>query len=189
MTTPSAHDNAALTRNTPGQATSDHADSGAPLPHPAIPDIPRRPPALHWLFVPATFTCYGYVWAFLIMRDVNRLGGERPIPVRGLIALFCPLYLLYLGALGLGIFWVRQSTESRIDLLPGWLLPTGLVLGLLSLATVCYGLVRAARQLHALGLKSAPGATLTVTTTILYMLSLPLLQDRLNKISKSLSEG
>lgn len=148
------------------------------------PLIPTRSPVLHWLLTVFTGGIYAYVWIYRMMGDVNRLCHEERIPVKKLVRGFVPLAAIY--PLGF-VFAVLQPPEA----------PTAaqlLHLALFAVATVLaylifYSLVRISAELRTLGLKSAPSALVVIVTTLFYLISLPILQDRLNKISIALREG
>jgi hypothetical protein len=147
----------------------------------------RVHPFLGWLLVILTLGFHGFVWAFMLMRDANRLRGEPSIPVKALVKAFLAFTALYLAAFFAENTFIDTSIQAHDYHFPIILLIAVVIAGTGMLAIVCTGLVRVAGILRETGMKRLPAPIFIVILTCASMLALPLLQQLMTKAERSSS--
>jgi hypothetical protein len=138
----------------------------------------KRNPLLHWLLVLLTFGQYAYVWTLLMASDVNRIAQMEKIKVRkhaygfGLIWFFYCIGFIYIQA----IFPKAREEPHYFHTVFFSVFALAIVLTIYFF----WLLFKIASELKAMDFKRVPGKFKIFIFTCLYMISLPLLQRRIN---------
>ena len=130
----------------------------------------KRDPFQHWLLTFVTLGQYGIVWAFLMVRDVNRLRGTKRLNLPAQVISFTIAYVGYLIGIVL-------SAGPRANMLYGWML--ALAFGLV--VYMAWLLAFLARELREWNASDRPDTAMVLFLTGLCAGGFPLLQGHLNR--------
>ncbi|QYY36128.1 hypothetical protein [Ruficoccus sp. ZRK36] len=141
----------------------------------------RHHPFINWLIVILTLGCHGFIWAFMLMKDANRLNGGPRIPLKLLVWTFLACTAVCLSAFFTEKIFIKDEIAGGQEHFSLILLVVAVITGTAMLFIVCYGLVGVTKTLRAHGIKPLPAPIVTVILTCAYMVSLPLLQHQLRR--------
>lgn len=151
--------------------------------------IKRRNPFIHWAIIIISFGQYAFFWPFLMARDINRISKKEVIPWPQIARRFVIVYCLYMTGFvsSIFIFLSRLFPQSHF-------IPTTLYWALFPLAIylmiVFFKMLFSIRQqLLNLNKTTPPSSSLLIITTLVYMISVPLLQSSLNKTIDAYHSG
>lgn len=132
-----------------------------------------RTAGLHWAVAVLTFWIYGFIWLFLLVKDINRLKGKRCIGIGVNATILCSL---------LGLFCFLLANLDYIQGDP--MLTTMYFLSLLAvpgfLGIIVVRMAMALRTEEGVWLPSIP---VVFGLSVFWMMSLPLIQWNVNKLN------
>lgn len=140
----------------------------------------KRDPSLHWWLTALTLGQYGFLWGFRLAHDANELAGGSALDVKKHARVFRIGYTVYIVS---GIILVAAASWLDADPTP---LGDSVFWYLYALAMGLTGyflwiLVRVAQILRSVSGSNIPWSGTVVLLFFLGAISLPMLQDHLNK--------
>jgi hypothetical protein len=146
----------------------------------------RRNAVLNYVLALFTGGQFGLAWLFLMASDIN---GERPgfVPrLRAFTIAFALLYIIYMLSGAYNMYLIGTATAETYEIHSARIIPmTPLFLIGIGLVTYAiYLLLRIGAFLREKGAR-VPSNTVLVLLFFVYLISLPLLQNRLNKLHET----
>jgi hypothetical protein len=143
----------------------------------------RRSAVLNYVFALLTGGQYGLAWLFLMASDINRQRPDYVPRLRAFAVAFAVLYVVYLALVAYNMFLIGTATAETYQANSARAVPAVLLLAM-AIALIAYALfllIRVGAFVREKGAQ-APGNVVLVLLFFLYLISLPLLQSRLNSL-------
>ena len=144
----------------------------------------KRNPLIHWLLTVLTGSVYGIFWIYKMAIDANSIAGEEKIKIKKNVCITVILFVVYLILFTLNFqtflknFELAQAGSSPegpgLIFLINWLVGLAWLIHLVSLLIRTANIARTKIQI--------PSSAVLALLTFIYMITLPLLQSKLNKI-------
>lgn len=145
----------------------------------------RRNPVLNYLLTLVTGGQFGVVWLFLMAFDADK-EEKGFVPRLALFALlYAVLYAVYLSLVGYNMYQIGTATVETYPSHSERIVPIGplLLIAVALLAYPLYLLVKVAGFVRQRG-RRTPSTTVLLLLSLVYFMSLPMLQNRLNALSE-----
>jgi len=144
-------------------------------------EVKKRNPFLHLMIVVLTFGQYGFLWPFLMARDINRIQGKKKIEIKKNGLIFGTLYSVYLvGYIFLIVSFLTRSGPT-VSVTKDIIFFSVFIIGITLMILFLRLLLKIGKEIRELTNSENPGGALIVLTTLFYLVSLPVLQSCLNK--------
>lgn len=143
----------------------------------------RRSSVLRYILTLATGGQFAFAWLFLMAFDVNQAKRNYVPWLTAVTIGFVVLYVVYLSLVGYNMYQISRATAEtyssvHAQTIPMWPL---FLMATLLLACSVYLLVKIASFLRQSGV-ATPRNGVLVLLFFLYLISLPMLQNRLNNL-------
>lgn len=130
---------------------------------------------------------YAFVWAYRIASDANLIAGSKRIEIRKNVIATIVLMTSYLAIFVYGVVSFQKAMEKfkagEADPPPmSPLLFIGFIIGLALLYQLISIIIKSAQTIKESKGVDVPGSAALAILTVVYCLSLPILQRKLNKI-------
>ncbi len=144
-----------------------------------VMQLKKKNPILHWVIMMITFGQYAFIWAFLMARDVNELQGEEKIEIKKNAKIFVLLWSIYF------IVFVYLNLRYLTGIIPPAPLFFGeFTLGVVLLIFFIRVVLKVGSELRKMKEENIPSTENLIFLSLIYMISLPILQSKINKILK-----
>ncbi len=146
--------------------------------------INKRTSWLHWIIVLASLGQYAFLWAYLLFRDVSRLNGQPKEKTAKHGRNMAILYAIYIcGFLTLQIGFMSEGSFQG-TMKATYLFPLELAIGLTLFVYFLFLISRTSTMLQLVSNEEVPSSLVMTLCTFVYVISLPILQGKLNKTIK-----
>jgi hypothetical protein len=150
----------------------------------------KRNPLIHWLLTVFTGSVYGIFWIYKMAIDANVIAGSERIKIKKNVCITIILFVTYLVLFSI----TMQQTLKGFDIAQAggtpeapsliffvnWLVGLAWLIHLVSLLIRTANIARTKIQI--------PSSAVLALLTFIYMIALPLLQSKMNKIEHIQSE-
>lgn len=147
----------------------------------------NRNTSLYYLTTLITGGQFSFVWLFLMASDANSMAKNHIPRLKPFVVGFSALYVTYLVLVGYTIAQFASRPEPNIApavVTSGYYFTALLLMALTIMALTWFLILRVARFVRNKG-QRVPGAAALLLLSLFFLVSLPLLQSRLNVISKA----
>jgi glucan phosphoethanolaminetransferase (alkaline phosphatase superfamily) len=143
----------------------------------------RRSASFNYILTLLTGGQFGLAWLFLMASDINKEQPSFVPKLRAFTVAFAALYVIYALSVGYNMYQIGTATAETYPLHSARTIPMAplffIAIGLMAYAI--YLLVKIGAFVRARG-ASAPSNAVLVLLFFAYLISLPLLQNRLNAL-------
>lgn len=149
----------------------------------------KRNPIIFWLIAIFTGGLFGFIWTYLMASNSNALAGEERIKIKKNVIITVGLFAVYLVLFAFNLlefeknFEIAQAGETPD--MPGAAFFLNFFIGLVMMGHLVSVLLRIANIARTK--VDVPNSAVLVVLTLIYMITLPILQSKLNKIDHNQS--